>query len=62
MLLLVWQTTVGFADGDDSFEHSNRGISLRNRTAAGTLIEIDGDALPKKDSEVDTIMRRVTTK
>jgi hypothetical protein len=53
---------VGFADGDDSFEHSNRGISLRNRTAAGTLIEIDGDALPKKDSDVDTIMRRVTTK
>ena len=62
VLVLVWQTTVGFADGDDSFEHTSRRNSQRNRTAMETLIEVDGDALPKKDTEVDTIMRRVTTK
>jgi len=62
VLILVWQTTVGFADGDDDFEQPNKGVSLRNRTAAGTLIEINGDALPRKDSDVDTIMRRITTK
>jgi len=63
VLILVWQTTVGFAEGDESFERSSKGTTLRNKTT-GTLIEIDGDALTKKygEEEADAIMRRATSR
>jgi len=61
VLVLVWQTTVGFADGDESFERSSKNTSRRRKTA-GTLIEVDGDALPKKYNEEEAIMRRATSR
>ena len=58
VLVLVWQTTVGFAEGDESFERSSKGTSLKHKS----LIEIDGDALPKKYNEEESIFRRATSR
>ena len=51
VLVLVWQTTVGFAEGGEGdYERQTQDTVGRNKTAS-TLIEVDGDALPKKYNE-----------
>lgn len=60
VLLLVWSTTVGYAESDESFEHASKSTNLKNKLG-GTLIEVDGDALPRT-TDNESLLRRVTSK
>jgi hypothetical protein len=60
VLFLVWSTTVGYADSDESFERTSKSTNF-NKKLGGTLIEVDGDALPRT-TDNDSLLPRATSK